>query len=162
VFFGGLVLILALIYLKGKELYLSWIISGNIPKKVKEDNLKVQRNMSIVQIVLTVIAGILFVIAPYFDYNPNKITVAYMVITIIGMGCLLANIITFVVFYIRYKSNRRKLLVSGIRNILFIPSALIISVWHTTAWQGYLGDKNMQRYDQWEIEYFAIQNVCNG
>ncbi len=150
VFFGGIVLILALVYLKCREPYLAWISSGKIPEKPNEDISKARRKMSMVQIVPTILAGILFVIAPYFDYNPHETTFLYTVVVLIGLACLLVNIISFVVFLICQKLDRTKLLVSGIRNILFIPSALIVSEWHSIS---YADDTDIQRYDSWQTEY---------
>lgn len=153
VFFGGIVLILALVYLKCREPYLAWISSGKIPEKPNEGISKVRRKMSMVQIVPTILAGILFVIAPYFDYDPHEITFLYTVVVLIGLACLLLNIISFGVFLIRQKSERTKLLVPGIRNILFIPSALIVSEWHSMGWHRYADVTDFQRYDFWQTEY---------
>ena len=128
VFFGGIVLILALVYLKCKEPYLLWISSGKIPEKPNEDISKVRRKMSMVQIALTVFASVLFVIAPYFD-NPYKTTFLYKAIVLIGLACLLASVVTFVVFLIRQKSDRTKLLVSGIRNMVPMRAWIIQSLY---------------------------------
>ena len=153
VFFGGILLILALIYLKCKEPYLVWINSGKIPEKQNEDISKVRRKMSMVQIALTVFAGVIFVIAPYFDYDYHETTFLYTAVSLIGLACLLVNIVSFVVFLLRQKTDRTKLLVPGIRNLLFIPSALIVSEWHSMGWQCYAGDTDIQRYDLWQTEY---------
>lgn len=155
VFFGGIMPILALVYLKCKEPYLLWISSGKIPEKPNEDISKVRRKMSMVQIASTVFASVLFVIAPYFDY-PHETTFLYTAIVLIGLACLLASVVTFVVFLIRQKSDRTKLLVSGIRNILFIPSAIIISEWHYTGWESYGSDTNFKRYDFWHTESLLV------
>ena len=153
VFFGGIVLILALVYLKCKKPYLAWITNGELPQKQNEPISKTRKKMSMLQLALTVIAGVFFVIAPYFDYNPNESTFLYTVVILIGLACLLASVISFVVFLIRQKSERTKLLIPGIRNILFIPSALIVSEWHSMGWHSYADDTEIQRYDFWQTEY---------
>ena len=153
VFFGGIVMILTLVYLKCKKQYLAWIINGEIPQKPNKPIGKTLKKMSILQITPTIIASILFVIAPYFDYNPNSSTFLYTAATYIGLACLLASIITFVVLLISQKSERTKLLIPGIRNLLFIPSAIIVSEMHSTGWQYNPGDVEGQRYDFWNLEY---------
>ncbi|MBR6649390.1 MAG: helix-turn-helix transcriptional regulator, partial [Bacteroidaceae bacterium] len=92
VFLGGLVLILALVYLKCRDPYLAWVSSGKIPEKPNDDISKARRKMSMVQIVPTILAGVLFVIAPYFDYNPHETTFLYTALVLIGLACLLVNI----------------------------------------------------------------------
>lgn len=153
VFFGGVVLILALIYLKCKKPYLAWITNGEFPQKPNEPIRETRKKMSILQLALTVLAGVLFVIAPYFDYNPNETTFLYTVVILIGLACLLASVISFVVFLIRQKSERTKLLLPGIRNLLIIPSVLIVSEMHSMGWWYDLGDIEGQRYECWYSEY---------
>lgn len=153
VFFGGIVLILILVYLKFKDPYLSWLISGKLPERPAEDVFKVQRKMSRTQILLMVLAGVLFVVAPYFDANPQEITFLYTVTVLIGLACLLANIIIFVVFILRQRADRVKLLIPGIRNVLFIPSAMVVSELHTMGWYNLAGDTAVERYDLWQTEY---------
>ena len=153
VFFGGIVLILTLVYLKCREPYLAWLCNGKLPTNPNEDICKVQRKMSVLQVVLTILASILFVIAPYFDCNPNETTFLYTVVVLIGLACLLANIISFVVFLIRQKSERTTLLIPGIRNILLIPSALIASQMHSMGWLHDAGSTVGQRDEYWYTEY---------
>ena len=111
--------------------------------------------MSMLQVILTFIACILFVIAPFFDYNQYETTFLYTVVVQIGLACLLASIITFVVFLVRHKSERTKLLIPGIRNLLLIPSALLVSRVHSTSWTYNAGDTAVKRYDYWETEYLC-------
>lgn len=106
-----------------------------------------------IQLALTVIAGALFVITPYFDYNPNETTFLYTAVVLIGLACLLASVIIFVVFLICRKAERLKLLLPGIRNLLIIPSALIVSEMHSMGWWYDLGDIEGQRYESWHLEY---------
>lgn len=153
VFFGGIVLILALVYLKCKKPYLAWISSGELPQKPNEPISKTRKKMSMLQLALTVIAGVLFVIAPYFDYNPNETTFLYTAVVLIGLACLLASVIIFVVFLICKKEERLKLLIPGIRNLLIIPSSLIVSEMHSMGWWYDLGDVEGQRYESWYSEY---------
>lgn len=152
-FFGGIVLILALVYLKCKKPYLAWITNGELPQKPDEPVNKTRKKMSILQLALTVAAGVLFVIAPYFDYNPNEITFLYNAVVIIGLACLLASVIIFAVFLICHKEERTKLLIPGIRNLLIIPSTFIAAEMHSMGWWYDPGDVEVQRYESWYPEY---------
>ena len=153
VFFGGIVLILVLVYSKCKNPYLAWITNGELPQKPDEPISKTRKRMSMLQLALTVIAGVLFVIAPYFDYDPHETTFLYTAVTLIGLACLLASVIIFVVFLICQKAERTKLLIPGIRNLLLIPSALIVSEMHSMSWWYDPGDVEGYRYESWHSEY---------
>ncbi len=152
-FFGGIVLILALVYLKCKKPYLEWITNGGISQKPNESNDKMCKKMSMLQISLSVIAGILFVVAPYFDYNPKETTFFHTAVVLAGVACLLASIITFVIFLVCQRTERTNLLIYGIRNLLIIPSALLVSEMHSVYWLYGPGDVECQRYESWDSEY---------
>lgn len=151
VFFGGIVLILVLVWLKCRKAYISWITNGELPQKPSEPINKTRRKMTLIQVLLTIAAGALFVVAPYLDYDPNETTYLYTVIVLVGLVCLLASIISFIVFLIKAGKGRTKLLIPGIRNILFIPSALIASEMH--GWWHDAGSTMGQRYECWYTEY---------
>lgn len=153
VFFGGIVLILVLVWIKCRKIYISWVSGGELPQKTSEPINKTRKQMNLVQVLLTVAAGVFFVIAPYFDYKPNETTALYTITNLVGLVCLLACIISFVVFLIKAGEAGKKLLIPGIRNILFIPSALIVSEWHSMGWVCNDGDTYGQRYDFWQTEY---------
>lgn len=163
VFFWGIVLILALVYLKCKTRYIQRITGEVIDEAVHPQTVlpvsKSRKAMNIIQIVLTVLAGVLFVTAPYLDYKPNETTFLYTFTILIGLGCLLGNIGCFVVFLVKSKMGRKELLLPGIRNIFFIPSALIVSNMHSMGWTHLLPNENewtadsLTRYDIWETEY---------
>lgn len=153
VFFGGIVLILVLVWMKCRKVYMSWISSGELPQKTSEPINKTRQRMNLVQVILTVTAGVFFVIAPYFDYKPNETTALYTIAILVGLVCLLASIISFVVFLIKAGEDRTKLLIPGIRNILFIPSVLIASEMHSMGWWHEAGSTVGQRYEYWYTEY---------
>ena len=140
IFFGGIVLILALVYFTCRRPYFVWITNGALPKPICGYVSAVRRKMSIIQVVMLVVASILFDIAPYFY---DKIYVAEAV-TLVGIACVLTNIITFFVFFIHKKTERTKLLIPGIRNILLIPSVLFVSKSHVYG------------YDYWDPEYLFL------
>lgn len=153
VFAGGIALVLALAWLKCRNPYMTWIASGELPQKQSEPIQKSRRRMTLVQVLLTVIAGVLFVIAPYFDNDPNETPFLYTATVLIGLACLLASIISFIVFLIKTREERKKLLIPGIRNTLLIPSALIVSEMHSMGWWHDPGSTVGQRYESWHTEY---------
>jgi len=111
--------------------------------------------MSLLQIGVSVLAGILFVFAPYLDREPHETSPLYIVTVLFGFGCLLANAICFAVFLIRKKEERKSLVLPGIRNVLLIPSALIASSAHSVGWYNGLGSTVHTRYDSWHEEFLG-------
>lgn len=111
--------------------------------------------MTFIQIVLTVFAGILFIIAPYFDTKPysDSIFTPSWIPAILGLVCLTGSIICFIVFAVRNKDGRKATVFSGIRNTLLIPSAFIASECHYTGWTYEGNPTNPQPYDVWHSEY---------
>ena len=159
VFFGGIVLILVLAYLLCKKTFAAWITNSKLPQKSSSPTEKTRKRLTLIQVSLTIIAAALFIIAPFFNHNPNEKPVIVIVIALVALACLLGNMITFVVFCIKEKEERQKLVLTGIRNTLLIPSALIVSKMHGTVW--YINgstDNNMPvddfvKHDLWFTEY---------
>ena len=158
IFFGGIVWILALIYLMCKKTYMAWITDNQLPLKTEDASAKSRKKMTTIQISLTLLSVIIFVLAPYLASKPTDIF--FNAVMFLGLGCLLANIITFVTFLIKCKNDRKELMLPGIRNILLIPSALIASRIHIVIWCSY-GPENeysmdaLQRCDSWYPEYLG-------
>ncbi len=134
-FFGGIVLILVLVYFLCKKPYIAWITNSKIIKEPSTPIDKTREKLTLIQVSLTVIAGVLFIIAPYFDCNPNEISILCPIILLLGVACLLANIISFFVFFIKKKEERNNLIIPGLRNMFLIPAALIVSKMHITIWR---------------------------
>lgn len=153
-FFLGIVTVLILVWLKCRNPYIAWVTGEAAVQGSKIDFSKSRRQMSLLQIGLTILAGIIFVIAPYLDNEPYETNPLYIVTVLIGLGCLLGNIISFLVFLIKDKEDRKGLVLPGIRNALLIPSALIVSNSHYVGWQGAPGSAHT-RYDSWDTEYFG-------
>lgn len=154
-FFLGIVLALILVYMKGKDPYIAWVTGVPLVQGECASQSKSRKQMTLLQIGLTVLAGILFVIAPYLDAHPYAPSPVYTAIVCAGLTCLLANVICFVVFVAREKDDRKALALPGIRNIMLIPSALLVSMAHNTGWVRYAGDTTSSRYDYWLPEYFG-------
>lgn len=154
-FFLGIVTILVLVWLKSRNPYITWVTGEATVPGVKIEFSKNRRNMSLIQIGLTLFAGIVFVFAPYLDREPHETSPLYIVTVLLGLGCLIANVICFVVFLIREKEDRKSLLLPGIRNALLIPSALITSNAHYVGWYNTPGSTVHTRYDSWATEHLG-------
>lgn len=154
-FFLGVVVILTLVWLMFKNSYIAWVTGETTVQGVRIEFTKSRRQMSLLQIGVSVLAGILFVFAPYLDREPHETSPLYIVTVLFGFGCLLANAICFAVFLIRKKEERKSLVLPGIRNVLLIPSALIASSAHSVGWYNGLGSTVHTRYDSWHEEFLG-------
>ena len=160
IFSRGIVWILALVYLTCKKTYMAWITDNQLPLKAEGASAKSKRKMTTIQISLTLLAVIIFVLAPYLDLMPTDNFSLSNAVMFFGVACLLVSIIIFVTFLIKCKNDRKELILPGIRNILLIPSALIASGVHRVIWCSY-GPQNeysmdaLERYDSWHLEYLG-------
>ena len=154
-FFLGIVTVLALIWLKYRNTYIAWVTGEAATQTNRIEFTKSRRQMSLLQIGVSVLAGILFVFAPYLDREPHETSPLYIATVLFGFGCLLANAICFAVFLIRKKEERKSLVLPGIRNVLLIPSALIASSAHSVGWYNGLGSTVHTRYDSWHEEFLG-------
>ena len=165
-FLGGIILIMLLVYLKAKEPYMAWIIdekcvttelaesevlSEEVVKTGTESKSCV-RKMNWLQIGAVLLASVILFIAPYFDvhYGTSPLFIGMI---LLGLGILIANIVVFVVFLIKRKSDRKQVCLFGIRNMLLIPAVLIAQNMHSFAWHHYAGAADWERYDYWYMEY---------
>lgn len=122
-------LILIFIFIMAKKPYTAWITGQH------HDNREIKAKsrvllMNIIQLGMILIAGILFLIAPYFEtpYIETDSS-AYSTSTrleLIGGVLLACNIACFLIFMFKYRENRKKLLLPGIRNMLMISSAFLL------------------------------------
>lgn len=155
-FFPIIAFVLLFVYFRFGKVFADMIVGKR--RNVSVPKLTEKTKMSFIQIGLTVIAGILFVIAPYFDTNPYSDTAftPSLIPVILGIGCLATSIIFFIITAVRNKSERKEFVFSGIRNTLLIPSAFIASECHYTGWT-YSGPEgtliNPEPFDIWHAEY---------
>lgn len=154
-FFLGIVTVLALIWLKYRSAYIAWVTGETATQTNRIEFTKSRKQMSMLQIGLTLFAGIVFVFAPYLDSEPRETSPLYIAIVLLGLICLAANVICFVVFLIKEKANKKGLILPGIRNMLLIPSALIASNAHYVGWYNSPGSTVHTRYDSWQEQFLG-------
>ena len=156
IFFMGVALLLILVWLKGNAPFIAWIVreAVDVEQDTRFTPTESRRKMNLFQIGFTLFAGIVFLIAPYFDIHLYDANLPYIVLNLMGLSCLLANIVCFAVFLIKEKENRKSLVLPGIRNMLFIPSAFMFSMVHIISWIRTEGGTS-QRYESWATGYLA-------
>lgn len=157
-FFLGVVLILIFVWLKCKKLYTAWI-TGTVYEKPKISDS--QKSMTIVQLSLTVLAGILFLIAPYFD-KPNAGFTWFDAFIIGALLCYLISIVYFIAALKKNNASRKTLWLPGIRNILTMLPLPLLQRAHYVSW-GYAYEDMIgtlqasliqyERNDTWNIEF---------
>lgn len=147
-FFGPAALILALVYLKAKTPYLAWITDTPLPRRIGSA-------MTGIQVSLAVLAGFLFILAPYLDRELEKTGPLYLTVILGGIACLAANPVVFLICLVRERGNRKKITVKGIRNMLLIPCALLAARSHYVGWYIPGGGTVSIRYDGWAWEFLV-------
>lgn len=154
-FFLVVVFILVFVFFRFRKAFCDWITENRKPEFRLVLPKEKTAVMNTVQILLTVLAGILFVVAPYFEIKPHN-DILSIVVAVLGILCLAASIVLFTVFFFRRKDERPEFTLTGIRNLLLIPSAFIASECHYTGWTYYEAGEvmaNPEKYDIWHAEY---------
>ncbi len=163
---GFIVLLLALIYLTCRKPYVVWITEGKLPIKLLTELAIKRSRMNFIQIGLTVLAGILFVIAPWFSTRGDDgIDLPLTIVVIAGLVSLVASIVYFIIFIIK-QNEKRNFILSGVRNLFLVPAAFIVSKMHSVGWS-YEGQIDIEtnawmdmspnawtKHDSWSMEYF--------
>lgn len=165
-FFGYTLLLLIFVYLKCKAPYIAWVTGGEISAKELGAAAKIKSNMSRVQLSLCAAAGAIILLAPYLATNRQGAFPFYEVAAIFAIVLLAANIVSFAVYVIKNKDHRKTLALPGIRNILMIAPALLLSNVHEVCWthigesilgydgqQGAIQQPIYQREDIWHTEF---------
>lgn len=123
-----------------------------MPKSVK--NAKVRR-MNVMQLGLIVLGGVLIVIAPYFESYPYQPFSGFDAVALMGLLCIVGCIAVFAVFLVRNRGGNRAFLLPGIRNLLLIGSALLLTEYHRMGfWSDVEG--NIERYDSWDAQWLWL------
>ncbi len=146
---GGGVLLLALLWMKARPLYSAWVNGQPLSERRP---LTLSGRMTLWQVGLTVAAVGLFAVAPYFETRPYTSSPLYIATNVVGLACLLANLLCFVVMAVRHQEERRALVLPGVRNMLYVVSALMAAGWHTMGFSSLTEDGlgAFQRYDFWD------------
>ena len=149
-------LVLSAIYLYLKDIFIAWITE----KPIKINFNKTELIMTVVQTAFVVLGSILFIIAPYGDISVNSLSPFHIIFSILGLVCLVGNIVSFAVFVIRYKKNKRKLIFKGIRNSLFTVSGFLMTFVHEVSFTTFdeitTESTVWERCDEWSPGYLIV------
>lgn len=146
-YFGGIVLIMALILITCRKPYIERITDTRSPKNLIAPKVRI---MSAIQIGLIIIVGLIAMVSSYFDAI-SEAEPFLIIIQIAGCVCLAAIIACFVVFLLKNKEERNEFILPGIRNIILIYTLRILSHAHYS-WRSYENNK-IKWGDYWQIEY---------
>lgn len=149
-------LVLSAIYLYLKDIFIAWITEK--PIKVNFD--KTVSIMTAVQIAFVVLGGVFFIIAPYGDMSADSPSPVSITLNILGLVCLLCNIICFAVFVLRSREKRSILIFKGLRNCLFTVSGFLISFVHGVSFTTFDEITTeltvWERCDEWSPGYLIV------
>ncbi len=125
---GIIVPVLVLGFLKLKWPRAAWITGSKRPVRVSDPGRKKVRVMSGIQLGL-LLAGLLCnVLSVYLDFKKEDI--GTNIAQAVGLVLILGSPVCPIVYFIRYKDLRKKLLLPGLRNILLIgPADTVINVY---------------------------------
>ncbi len=131
--FIGIVIVLVFVYLQCKKPYISWIMTGRLGVQ-RPDRAAVSLN--VVQLGMLILAAVALVTAPYFMSPNDKSFGTYDILVVSALAVMALSIVYFAIFIIIHK-DRKKYILSGIRNVCFLPAALIASLSHYVTWSYY-------------------------
>lgn len=154
-FFVWIAALIALVWLKCKEPYSLWLTGGKRPQKVKSEAKKLRKRMNLLQTALVLLGAAVLFAATYI-YNNDTL---YTLTIIAGLFCLAASVLCFAIFVIKFATERRNLLLAGIRNAFLIPSAVLMNKIHSVGTTGYFDDDGAMvtvSYNTWYEEYFFL------
>lgn len=125
-------LALALLSFTVKDLYITWITDRPY---CKSSNAR-RRWMNILQLGATALAAVLFLIAPYCETHPHQTSPLKIGLDIAAFILLCVNVGCFILLICKCKTERKELLLPGIRNMLMIPAVLDLAV-YTVSYDSY-------------------------
>lgn len=135
-FFIPIALVLALAFVAFKARCIAWITEQPYEKSAKPVN-PLLRRMNILQLGAAALVGLLFVVLPWFDTPTGEEPLIWWILSYVILALMIANIVIFAVFIIRASSERKELILPGIRNILMLLPAIRLSGFHSPAFTFY-------------------------
>ncbi|MBE6631619.1 MAG: helix-turn-helix transcriptional regulator [Ruminococcaceae bacterium] len=149
-----LILCLISLYIALKGAYASFITGKSY---IKESLCPSVRLMNIIQVSSVTAAAFLVVISPYaetyskFGSYEDINSTFYIALNILAICLMVGILLCFATFAVKYREERKGIFFYGIRNILFIPSVLLIAEFHYVSYTIYASV--VERHDGWSEEY---------
>lgn len=134
---GGIVLILVLVFLKGRKPYYELITGCRSPKAPKNPAAKKVLIMDIVQFGLCIFAFLITMVSMNTYYENNSIL--QLILNIASIVCGVALLGFTVLFLIRNKESIKSLILPAIRNIFLVEAfGMLAEIYHV--WWSYKGN----------------------
>lgn len=165
-FFIPIALVLALVFIAFKARYIAWITEQPYEKAGKPIN-PLLRRMNILQLSVTALAGLLFIVLPWFDTPWGEEPLIWWILSYAILALMIANIVAFTGVIIRAGSERKGLILPGIRNILMLLPAIRLSGFHSSAFTYYGSETVVMGLDgSYDItepssEYWTRESIWN-
>lgn len=135
--------LLALAFAYTKKAFYAWITGR---RTAVSEKAKIARKMNMLQLGATIIATLILIL--FDEYYGTTLGV-------IAIAFLAANAVFFIVFIIRKRECRKRLMIPGIRNILMCIPAMIISSAHYTG--GFMDNEvGYRRYSFWSVSNIVL------
>lgn len=144
--------------LKGK--YVTWITGvKKEDKRIQEQIVHMEsfKKMNCIQFGTLLLYAALFFFAPYFEPSPEDMMVD-AITSVIAICLLLVNLISAIVCITKEKEDRRSFIIYGVRNILLLPSAFLLSQIHSVGWRYDIG-KSPYKFEYWYPEYLVYTSA---
>lgn len=155
-YFTGIAAALALLFLLAREPYIRWITG----RKKKDNRNRVLLNR--IQLGAGVLLLILVVILPYFDefVSETEIRTTFAAGRLIAYVLIAVIPVVLVVFLLREKENRWAVLLTGLRNVLLLPTVFILESAHIVGLSyNVMSKETYLRYDAW-IGSRVFNGIC--
>lgn len=134
---GGIVLILALVFLKGRKPYFELITGCRSPKAPNNPAAKKVLIMDIVQFGLCIFAFLIIMVSMHTYYENNSIL--NLVLNIAATVCGVALLGFTVLYLIKNKESIKALILPAIRNIFLVEAfGILTEIYHV--WWSYKGN----------------------
>lgn len=146
-FFGIIALVLVLTFLLTYMPYNYFFGRGKREKYISKED----KTISFIQIAMIVFGGLAINLSDFIHS-----TGIVNIISALGLLLLLAAVVIFIVFLVKKKEGKRNILLLGIRNILFIPSAFIALKSHSTSFTSFDQGVSWERDAFWNPQYLLI------
>lgn len=152
--FGIIAPALLLVFLGLKDLYFARITEQPYRQTFKKKNPGSQMNA--LQLGAIALSSVIYVIYPYFQ-KPNGSLIIENIVYLSALGLMAADIVLFIVYWLRFKTDRNDLVLPGIRNMLLTIPAFLMQRSHSMVFYMYdITDTAYERYEIWDAAYLWL------
>lgn len=155
-FFGGIALLLALVWLKCRRPCAARISGTPAPAAPVVG--KPEKTMTAIQLGFLLLAGLLFLFAPWLLTSGEGFPL-FEIAILLALLCFAGSGLCFAVQLVRNRAGRRALVLPGIRNLLMMLPLPLLQRAHEVSWW-HAADGTYGREDTWHIEFIWFTAVA--